>query len=490
MLSIKTEFPTLIVQVMNMNVKPEFLSRMSFVSLWMMLFTATSAIAENPDDSALPEPVPLTRDDMKRALDASKQSVPRLPLPPLTDGEKTLIEEQKAAFASTGEQPRRFGLGNNGRMRAWYLSEYGFSIDSDVDRARTSAPRDRGDSSLDSAFRTQLFWIVSRGNNCTYCLGHQESSLATGGMSDDLLAALDGDWSEFSDAQRTAFAFARKLSFEPYSVTDADLAPLKAHYSDRQLVEIVNAIAGFNATNRWTGPLKIKQDVLFMFERPTSSKYSAGISNVISIGDASKKAGSVAPRRRPRPALESIDEVHTAMMAATKRTPRLVLLTEEETKALLSESGSSGAVPQWERLLAVTGKSGTERIKSYKSVLEKGTISPRTKAMIAYTAARHDRAWYALGHAVHRLMKEGLTHEQIVALDKPEAISDERDRETLLFARTVTVDPAQITDADFARMRKLFPDKEVAEILYQTTQAAYFNRLTEAANLQLTMSGG
>ena len=109
--------------------------------------------------------------------------------------------------------------------------------------------------------------------------------------------------------------------------------------------------------------------------------------------------------------------------------------------------------------------------------------------MIAYTAARHDRAWYALGQAVQRLMNEGLTHEQIIALDNPEDLSDEKDRETLLFARTITVDPAQITDADFAVMRKLFSDKEVAEILYQTTQAAFFNRLTEAANLQLSMSG-
>ena len=375
------------------------LTRPALYSLLIVLFSVSSVLADNLDDAALPEPVPLTRDDMKRALDASKESVPRLPLPPLTEGEKSLIEEQKAAFAKTGEQPRRFGLGNNGRMRAWYLTEYGFSLDSDVARARTNAPRDRGDSSLDRDFRTQLFWIVSRGNNCTYCLGHQESSLSTGGMSDDLLAALDGDWSEFSDAQRAAFAFARKLSFEPHSVTD------------------------------------------------------------------------------------------TAMMAATKRTPRLALATQEETQALLAESASSESAPQWVRLLATMGKSGAERITSYKAVLEKGTISPRTKAMIAYTAARHDRAWYALGIAVDRLMKEGFTHEQILELDKPEAISDEKDRQTLLFARTITVDPAQITDADFAVMRKLSSDKEVAEILYQTTQAAFFNRLTEAANLQLSMPG-
>jgi len=42
-----------------------------------------------------------------------------------------------------------------------------------------------------------------------------------------------------------------------------------------------------------------------------------------------------------------------------------------------------------------------------------------------------------------------------------------------------------ITDDDFTRMRKLFSDKLVAEIVYQSTQAAFFDRLTEAAGLRL-----
>jgi alkylhydroperoxidase family enzyme len=55
----------------------------------------------------------------------------------------------------------------------------------------------------------------------------------------------------------------------------------------------------------------------------------------------------------------------------------------------------------------------------------------------------------------------------------------------LAFARKLTVDPALITDADIAGLRKHFPDQEVAEIVYHVTQAAFFDRLTEAAGLQL-----
>jgi alkylhydroperoxidase family enzyme len=52
-------------------------------------------------------------------------------------------------------------------------------------------------------------------------------------------------------------------------------------------------------------------------------------------------------------------------------------------------------------------------------------------------------------------------------------------------ARKLTVDPALITDADIEGLRKQYPDPEVAEIVYQVTQAAFFDRLTESAGLRL-----
>ena len=443
-------------------------------------------IADDSADSSRPDPVPLTRDDMKRALDASKESVPRLPLPPVTEEEQKLIEEQKAKAAAAGEKPRRLGLANNGRMRAYYLADYGFARTNDIERARSGNNFNQNpDSSFDPAFRTSLFWIVSRGNNCTYCLGHQESGLASRGMTDDYLAGLDGDWSEFDAARRAAFVFASKLSFEPWAITDQDLANLRSHYSDNQVTEIVVAVAGFNATNRWTGPLRIKQDVTFPFVRPTSEKYVSLVSRVAPLNEGARGAGMAAPRSRPRPALESRADVEAALVAARTRTPRLPLADEAAVKELLGTSAGKAAASQWVRLLAAQKKSGADRITSYQAVFEKGTLEPRTKAIIAYVGARNDRAWYALGHAIRRLRQNGFSDDQIFALDQPKELASPVDREVVQFARKITVDPALITDEDFARMRKLMDDKKVAEVVYQTTQAAFFDRLTEAAALQL-----
>jgi alkylhydroperoxidase family enzyme len=442
------------------------------------------ASADSPRGASDPEPVPRTRDAMKKALDASKESTPRLPLPPLTAEETALIEEQKAKAAQSGEKPRRLGLANNGRMRAYYLADYGFALSRDVERARAGTQREQ-DPNFDPSFRTKLFWIVSRGNNCTYCLGHQESGLASRGLTDDQLAALDGDWSEFDDKNRAAFAFASKLSFEPWAIGDKDIEALRKHYNEAQVASIVQAVAGFNATNRWTGPLRIKQDVSFVFVRPTSEKYTSLSSQVAPIGIAADDPGLAAPRSRKRPPLESREQVKAAIDAARKRTPRLALASPAETQAALSGQAISGTPPQWMRLLAANPRQGVERITSYKAVFEKGTLDLRTKAIIAYVGARHDRAWYALGHALARLKGLGMTEDQIFAFDDPAKLEQPVDREVATFARTITVDPALVTDDDFARMKKHFDDKKVAEVVYQISQAAFFDRLTEAAGLQL-----
>ncbi|MHC5538741.1 carboxymuconolactone decarboxylase family protein [Singulisphaera rosea] len=102
---------------------------------------------------------------------------------------------------------------------------------------------------VDNTFKTMLFWIVSRANNCTYCQGHQEVKLVADGIKEDTIAALDGDWSEFTPAERAAFAFTRKLTSEPDKLSDADIPGLRKYYQDLQLLEMVCSVAGNNAIN-------------------------------------------------------------------------------------------------------------------------------------------------------------------------------------------------------------------------------------------------
>jgi alkylhydroperoxidase family enzyme len=78
-------------------------------------------------------------------------------------------------------------------------------------------------------------------------------------LKEERVATLDGDWSEFTEAERAAFALALKLTYEPHLVGNSDLEGLRKHYKDLQVLEIVFTIAGNNSTNRWTEALGFRR---------------------------------------------------------------------------------------------------------------------------------------------------------------------------------------------------------------------------------------
>jgi alkylhydroperoxidase family enzyme len=427
--------------------------------------------AADPPASDTPAPVAATRPELKEQLERSKQSHPRLPLAPPTE------EELAAAKARAGRGPMT-GIINNGRMRKLYLPPevLGGGFLREPDPAMT----------LNNPFKTMFFWIVSRANNCTYCQGHQEVKLAGDGVKEETIASLDGDWTEFSPAERAAFAFTVKLTSEPNRIADADIDHLRRHYTDLQILEIITAVGGFNAMNRWTGSLAIPQEGHRVFLTPTPEKYQAVRSRVAPLPAGDSSSAPLCARPADRGPLETRGQVAAALDSCHKRSPRLPLAPEESARRVVpAEWSGSSPLPEWVRLLANFPKGGKVWVAQTYYSQTKGHLSPRLKAEIAYVAARHDRAWYALGHALQRLKELGLSDEAIDALAHPGQSITQPERAVLALARKLTVDPALITDADIEGLRKHYPDPEVAEIVYHVTQAAFFDRLTEAAGLRL-----
>jgi len=112
-------------------------------------------------------------------------------------------------------------------------------------------------------------------------------------------------------------------------------------------------------------------------------------------------------------------------------------------------------------------------------------LPPKLLASIAWTAARQDRAWYALGIARTRLHSLGFDDDAILALDEYEMLPTEEERAALAFATKLTGTPQAIADADVARLRRVYKPSEVAEIVHHVSLAAFFNRFTEASGLAL-----
>ncbi|MBW3599179.1 MAG: carboxymuconolactone decarboxylase family protein [Planctomycetes bacterium] len=436
----------------------------SILRLTLFILLATGAVRLPAEDAASDEPkiIPRTRPEMKTALEALKLRQPRLPLLPLSPEE-----------IAGG----RFSV-NNGRMRSLYLPEAWSAYRSRSSRGERPAGQRRyldSSGAVDGVFKVWLFWVVSRANNCHYCLGHQELKLKNAGLSDEQIAALDGDWSAYSDRERTAMELTYKLTVAPHTIEDADIDALRPHWRQEQILEIVQTVAGYNSTNRWTDSLGIPQDDRFggheaELNTPTSPAFATL---------ATRLAPLAVP---PRPVLESRDQVEATWIKCRTRRPRLPLADDAAVATTLPEETAS-PIPNWVRLFAAAGG---RSVATIRAVAETGRISPILKAQIAWCTARENRAWYAAHDAKMRLNQLGLDDEQVFALDGAQDSGlNPADCEALAFARKLTARPFAISDADIARLRKHYKDGEVAEIVYVVCQGNMFDRFTEAAGLPL-----
>jgi alkylhydroperoxidase family enzyme len=324
-------------------------------------------------------------------------------------------------------------------------------------------------------------------------------------MKEEEIAALDGDWSEFTPAQRAAFAFARKLTYEPHRLGDADIDGLRKHYTDLQILEMVLSVSGNNSTNRWkegAGIPQSKEGTGFLaraekpvpadrplpvksFLTPTPEKYKGAVTKVVPLrlDERTGKPSRVAVCTRP--ALESREEVETALAACRKRSPRLPLADEDKARALLPDDRPKGPLPQWVRLLANFPRDGKNRIVELRAADEKGDLKPLLKAQVSWIVARQDRAWYAVGRAGRRLRELGWSDEQVYALDGPWKDFTPAERALFTVARKLAASPIVLTDEDVALALKLTSPREVVQLISYTTTRALFDRVTEAAGLQL-----
>lgn len=471
-------------------------------------FVAAAGLAVSagePAATSTPRPVPLTRPEMKQLLEDMKGRKPRIPLPELTEEDKEKLGER--------------GGGYEGRLRYHYMPAgsgggFGFGGGRGGAGARGGAGGARaggGDftrnadpaMTLDYPFKTMLFWIVSRTNNCQYCLGHQEWKLAAAGLTEEQIAALDFDWAVYTPAQQAAFAYARKITYEPHKIGDADIAALKKHYTDPQILEMTLSVAGNNSINRWKEGVGVPQSSGNNFRRrendaapaerpaaesfvsPTPEKYEKSVSKVAPLQIDEKSNSPTRLAVCTRPALESRAAVDESLEACRQRTPRLPLSSDGEARAVVADAWPEGPLPNWLRLLAVFPSEARRMSQSVKSAEEKGDLKPLLKAQVSWIIARQDRAWYATGLAQKRLRELGQTDDQIYSLDGDWKGFSPAERSLFTVARKLAATPVVLTDDDVNEALQQTSPRDVVQLVSYVTTRASFDRVTEAAGLPL-----
>lgn len=470
--------------------------------LTLMLIPQLCGLSRAADGDETARPIPATRPEMKQLLEDMKTRTVRLPLPELTTAEKEqlgdraddyesrlryhyLIDSEGSAF---GSRPRTTGTSGSNASSTAASRDFRRNADENM--------------TLSYEFKTELFWIVSRTNNCQYCLGHQEQKLSAAGLSEDRIAALDMEWEAFTPAEQAAYAWARKLTWSPNAITDADIDALRKHYTDLQILEMTLSIAGNNSINRWkegTGVAQSQHGTRFFenaatsapketlpidsFLTPTTGKFQKKRSVVAALPPDVKETSTRAIVGVP-PINESRAEVEAKLAEMAKRHCRLPLVSSEATRAAFSKSVDAKMTPAWMRLLANFPNESLRRIDSLvdRPVGEED-LSALDRARVSWVVARQDRAWYAVAHAMKRLQELGQTTEQIYALDGDLKSLSDAERAILVMAKKLATSPITLADEDVAAVVKLSGPRRATQLINYVTSRAYFDRVTEAAGL-------
>lgn len=115
---------------------------------------------------------------------------------------------------------------------------------------------------LDPALREMAYLTAARYNGCDYCQSHHVPMDKEAGLDDTQIALLgkDGfDSDEFSAVERAVIRFAYETT-ENVTASDDIISELKAHLSEKELVELTFVVAMANFVQRIGKNLGIELD--------------------------------------------------------------------------------------------------------------------------------------------------------------------------------------------------------------------------------------
>lgn len=157
----------------------------------------------------------VTFEELQARLERQRDRQPRLPIP-------TWDEVKEKLPPAMATRPTRI---------VWSLMTYGYAAELQIPwsiATRTMWAERPGNR----VFEESLFWVQTRAIECNYCMGHCEMLLEVAGLDKQAIAErtkklASNDWSAFPPAEQRAYAYARKLSKAPWTLTAKDYQTLE-----------------------------------------------------------------------------------------------------------------------------------------------------------------------------------------------------------------------------------------------------------------------
>jgi alkylhydroperoxidase family enzyme len=151
--------------------------------------------------------------------------------------------------------------------------------------------------------RSELFTMASIAGGCQHCQAHGAYTLHLMGLDP---ARIRDIWSfeqsaAFSPAERAALRLARDGAQVPNAVGPEHFAELRAHYSERQIVEMLAVISLAGWYNRWNNSIATVTD-------QESVDWAEGALKAVGW-ELGKHAGAAHEQRRKHPRSSDADKV-------------------------------------------------------------------------------------------------------------------------------------------------------------------------------------
>lgn len=118
----------------------------------------------------------------------------------------------------------------------------------------------RSNSRIGRDIQLQVSLAVSMANGCRYCTVHQIVGLRRLGVDAGKLLAMRKNDEALTPRERTAVAFARQLTAQPDSISDADFARLREEFQEYGALEVVLQTSAFSFMNRFTDNLRLPSE--------------------------------------------------------------------------------------------------------------------------------------------------------------------------------------------------------------------------------------
>lgn len=172
-----------------------------------------------------------------------------------------LISNEQMEWAAATLEARRnpaaqsggLGVGIANSQRAMFLSP-------EIAQAWRSFGFGRGDGAVSREIKLHISFAVSMANGCRYCTLHQVQGLRRLNVSPTKLMQMRKDDSALTPHELTAVEFARKLTRDPASVSDADYAKLRDEFGEQGALEMVLQTCAFAFMNRFTDGLHLPSE--------------------------------------------------------------------------------------------------------------------------------------------------------------------------------------------------------------------------------------